>query len=184
VAAKQPTWHPDLSAVDLSTYLRDMQLKKRWWLSEPPAGLQAQQGEDGACHYSILCVQYLSASVSMADADPITSWSPSAPLPSPSADPPTHKSTSKGKGKARAVADPPAATPPYDLRGTKRNKDVAAEPSVDEETQLTPHKADGPHTAGVPVVQVDEASPPSNRRRTASPQPGMVAIGPVRIVLL
>lgn len=124
---------------------------------------------------------YSLQAVAMGDLVPQPSHSPSPALPSSSG-----PQTRAAKGKQRAVpaakADAPLTPSVPGPRGTKRPSDTDLVTIEDDET--TPRKADGPPSAGVPRVQVDDASPPPPARRPRTDAVPMVATGDVCVIYL
>ena len=53
VAVKNPDWHADLSAQDISQYLRDVSAAKRWWIPG------SKGDEDGTSVLSLRCLDCL-----------------------------------------------------------------------------------------------------------------------------
>jgi hypothetical protein len=159
-------WHPDLSAIDISTYLRETVQKHWWWTHPPPPS--AAPVEDGELSFTVYSFSLITSLLVMME----------DPTPEEPALPPlltcSHSShcAAKGKTPVHAPAAPAAPLPPS-AGPSKSKKHRADTPesenndnlfAVQDEEAGTDANEDTPRKVGqasvVPCVEVDHASPP------------------------
>ncbi|KAH9018919.1 hypothetical protein EDB85DRAFT_1896941 [Lactarius pseudohatsudake] len=164
VQVENPDWHPDLSSVDLVSYMSNVRPSEMWWLREVANWPQPS-------HPSVDAIP----SQAMPPPPPPPPPLPPPPLPPPSAPPPqdlpppTHNT--RGKGKTRASDPDPLANipskPPYGLRTRVKKRPATPDDPVGGSTQMS----------GVPRVEVEQASPPRPTQRQRTDSGAIIAYG-------
>jgi hypothetical protein len=159
-------WHPDLSAINISTYLREIAQKHWWWTHPPPPS--AALVEDGELSFTVYSFSLItSLLVTMDD-----------PTPDEPALPPllthSHSSHCAAKGKTPVNAPAAPAAPPPPSAGPSKGKKCCVDTpesenndnlfAVQDEEAGAYANEDTPRKAGqasiVPCVEVDHVSPP------------------------
>jgi hypothetical protein len=162
---KNVKWHANLSAINISTYLREIAQKHWWTHPPPPAAMPVEDGELSFTVYSFSLITSLL--VRMED-----------PTPDEPALPPllTHSHSSHHAAKGKKPVNPPAtpATPPpsspgpsngkkhcVDTPETENNENLFA---VQDEEVGADADEDTPCKAGqvsvIPHVEINHTSPP------------------------
>jgi hypothetical protein len=165
-------WHPHLTAVNISEYLREIAKKNWWWTHPPPT--PAALSEDGEFYALSIVSHMLHTCCTVLQSRWRTPHLQDVPLPPlPPARSRSRRLAAKGKAHTEALAAPAAlpqqsgstskgkkcrvATPEYESNSddlfSAEVKDTAADGDDD-----TPHKAG--QLSGVPRVEVEHPSPP------------------------
>ncbi|KAH9010408.1 hypothetical protein EDB85DRAFT_1902074 [Lactarius pseudohatsudake] len=162
VQVEHPDWHPDLSSVDLVSYMSNVRPSEMWWLREVANWPQPS-------HPSVDAIP------SQAMPPPPPPPLPPPPLPPPSApppqDPPPPTHNTRGKGKTRASDPDPLANipskPPYGLRTRVKKRPATPDDPVGGSTQMS----------GVPRVEVEQVSPPRPTQCQRTDSGAIIAYG-------
>ncbi|KAH9022865.1 hypothetical protein EDB84DRAFT_1441099 [Lactarius hengduanensis] len=157
VQVEHPDWHPDLSSVDLVSYMSNVRPSEMWWLREVANWPQPS-------HPSVNAIP----SQAMPPPPPPPPPPPSAPPPQ---DPPPPTHNTRGKGKTRASDPDPLVNipskPPYGLRTRVKKRPATPDDPVGGSTQMS----------GVPRVEVEQASPPRPTQCQRTDSGAIIAYG-------